>query len=74
MAFILDMESGTEYLGEELSCPHPESRQAVHTAHIDDSVQHAQLQLAMVEATSEPAQSIDLAGIDLATLIKAIED
>ena len=74
MGFILDMASGTEYLGEELSCPHPESQQAVHTAHLDYSMQHAQLQLATFEATSEPAQSIDLAGIDLAALIKAIDD
>ena len=74
MAFIMEMASGMEYLGEELSCPHPESRQAVHTADMDNNEQHAQLQLAMVEVTAEPVQSIDLAGVDLAALIQAIED
>lgn len=74
MAFILEMASGMEYQGEELSCPRPESRQAVDTLAMDNSVPAAQLQLAMVEATTEPAQGIDLAGIDLAALIKAVED
>ncbi|HHJ16306.1 MAG TPA: hypothetical protein ENJ80_06370 [Gammaproteobacteria bacterium] len=74
MAFIIEMASGMEYLGEELSCPCPESRQAVDTIAMDNNMQAAQLQLAMVETTAEPAPHIDLAGIDLAALIKAVED
>ena len=75
MTLILDMATGEEYQGLELSCP-----RAVITAptRADSSQQPAlqlQLQLAMVEATpTQQRSSIDMAGIDIDTLIQSIED
>ncbi|GMQ83379.1 MAG: hypothetical protein BMS9Abin06_0113 [Gammaproteobacteria bacterium] len=73
MTLILDMETGEEYRGEEMSCP----RAVVTIPARSDSlqVQHPQLQLAMVEATPpQHKRSIDMAGIDIETLIKSIEN
>ena len=73
MTLILDMATGEEYQGLELSCP-----RAVITAptRADSSQQPAlQLQLATVEATpTQQRSSIDMAGIDIDTLIQSIED
>ena len=75
MTLILDMASGEEYRGEELSCP----RAVITTPGRADSLQapaqQVQLQLATVEATpSQQKSSIDMAGMDIAKLIQAIED
>jgi hypothetical protein len=73
MTLILDMATGEEYQGLELSCP-----RAVITAPTGaDSLQQPalQLQLAPVEATpTQQKFSIDMAGIDIDTLIQSIED
>ena len=73
MTLILDMATGEKYQGLELSCP-----RAVVTApaRADNLPQPAlQLQLATVEATPTQQKSyIDMAGIDINTLIQSIED
>ena len=74
ITFILDMASGTEHLGGELSCGSKTVEKAPsHAPAIDERL--PQLQLAMVEAT-EPyeTRSAALAGLDLKTLIRSIED
>lgn len=72
MTFILDMASGTEYQGEEeLSCP---NHQAVKVTQATDCA-YPQLQLAVVEATPHVKQPDSiLAGLDIDTLIKDIEN
>ena len=73
MTLILNMATGEEYQGLELSYP-----RAVVTApaRADSLPQPAlQLQLATVEAThSQQNSSIDMVGMDIAKLIQAIED
>jgi len=73
MTLILNMATGDEYQGLELSCP-----RAVVTApaRADSLPQPAlQLQLATAEATpTQQKSSIDMAGIDIDTLIQSIAD
>jgi len=73
MTLILDMTTGEKYLAEELSCP----RAVITTPGQADSREELaqQLRLETVEAT--PAQqkhSIDMAGLDMETLIQSLED
>ena len=73
MTLILDMATGEEYQGLELSCP----RAVITTPARADRLQEPalQLQLATVEATpTQQRSSIDMAGIDIDTLIQSIED
>ncbi len=73
MTLILDMATGEEYRGEELSCPRAVITAPTMTGSLHEPAQ--QLQLAKVEVT--PAQqrsSIDMTGIDIETLIQSIED
>ncbi len=70
MTYIFDMAGGTEYQGEELSCPHPlETRK--QGAHLEYQVE---LRLAEVETTPSPSRSVNPACVDLSALIGAIED
>ena len=55
MTFILDMASGTEYQGEELSC----TSHAVDAGQAGDNV-YPQLQLAVVEATQQTVQPANI--------------
>jgi len=73
MAFMLDMSSGKEYPGEELSCPNQraEKSQLTDAAGIDD---YPTLQLATVEATASVKQSASiLAGFAIDSLLKSSE-
>jgi hypothetical protein len=73
MTLILDMATGEEYPGEELSCPSA----VITTPTRVNSLQEPalQLRLAEVEATpTQPKSSIDMAGMDIETLIQSIED
>ena len=69
MTFIIDMASGKEYLGEELSCPN-DSKAKVTPAM---EYEYPQLQLAVAETPRQdkPAASI-LTGLDIEALIKDI--
>ena len=70
MTFILDMASGMEYQGDELSCPNNDAVEVTP----DTAREYPQLQLAVMEATpyEQHGDSI-FAGLDIETLIKNIE-
>ena len=75
MTLILNMASGEEYRGEELSCPRAVITTPGRAGNLQDPTQQVQLQLATVEATPyQQKSSIDMTGIDIAKLIQAIED
>ncbi|HHH44640.1 MAG TPA: hypothetical protein ENK49_10930 [Gammaproteobacteria bacterium] len=73
MTRILDMASGAEYRGEELSFPRAEvSTPAGHSADLE---RQSQLQLATLEiAPSRQPASIDMAGLDIEKLLQSIQD
>jgi len=68
MTYILDMAGGTEYLGEELSCPAPGASPQRHDPQVE-------LQLAIVETrpagTDEPGF---FASLDIGELLDRFED
>ena len=71
MTFILDMASGTEYLGEELGCPTQRSAQPATDTHCE----YPQLQLEMVTASTCEQRSADLSpGLDIEALIQSLDD
>jgi len=75
MTLILDMASGEEYRGEELSCPRAVITTPGRADSLQEPAQQVQLQLATVEATHpQQKSSIDMVGMDIAKLIQAIED
>ena len=69
MTFIIDMASGTEYQGDELTCPKHPSRDTT----TDRNGPCPQLQLAVVEMTA-PAERTDsiIAAIDIDAFFKDI--
>ena len=73
MTLILDMASGDEYQGEELSCPSAVITTPTRAYSLRELA--PQLQLATVEATpSQQKFAYDMAGMDIAKLIQSIED
>jgi len=75
MTFILDMASGEEYQGKELSCPGTTNPAPTRTDRSQELAQHVELQLAIVEVTpSQQRISFDMGGIDIKTLLESIED
>ena len=72
MTLILDMASGTEYQGEELSCPNRPADKVTPA----NEYEHTQLQLAVVETSSQSEQTRQpesfFAGIDIESLLKDI--
>lgn len=73
MTYILDMAGGTEYQGDEMSCPSPSatSKPEVPGAYHNQQVE---LRLAMVETTPDRQERDLVQGLDLSALINAIED
>ena len=74
MTLILDMASGTEYLGEELSSPKQRPAQTAQPVTRKPS-ECLQLQLEMVEVGAcEQRPAAIPPGLDIAKLIHSIED
>jgi hypothetical protein len=73
MTFILDMASGTEYQGDQLSCAPDRS---THSTGPSSTRDHHEVQLRLeisgADCSQHPAPS--LAGLDIAAMIRAIED
>ncbi|MFQ5643897.1 MAG: hypothetical protein ACE5FQ_09375 [Thiogranum sp.] len=75
MTLIMDMASGEEYRGDELGFPRAVPTVPGPEGNAPEAVQHVQLQLATVEvAPSRQQTSIDMAGVDIATLIQTVDD
>ena len=74
MTFILDMSSGKEYLGEELSCPFQSDGKILQP----DAARNAgypALKLAKVESSdSEKRPALILPGVAIDSLLESIED
>ncbi len=73
MTLILDMASGTEYLGEELSSPKQRTAQTAQPATVKHS-ECAQLRLEMVQVSACEQRPAVSPGLDLEALIQSIED
>ncbi len=74
MTLILDMASGTEYLGEELSSPKQRPAQTAQPATAKHS-ECAQLRLEMVQVGAcEQRPAAVSPGLDLEALIQSLED
>jgi len=74
MTFIIDMSSGKEYPGEELSCPN-QGTEKTRQPDADSDDGYPTLQLATVEATaSEKQPASPLPGLGIDSLLKSIED
>jgi len=75
MTLILDMATGEEYPGEEMSCPRAAISTPARTDRSQEPSQHAELQLAMVEVTPiQQKRSFDMAGVDIESLLASIDD
>jgi hypothetical protein len=71
MTLILDMATGTEYRREAPGSGDAETLEAYHPAR--DRRMHVELQLALVESPAGPRSAVP-PGVDIADLIRAIED
>ena len=75
MTLILDMTTGEEYQGEEMSCPRAAISAPARMDRLHEPAQHLELQLATVEVTpSQRKHCFDMAGIDIEALIDSIKD
>jgi hypothetical protein len=75
MTYIYEMASGTEYLGEELSCPKRAAAMTTPVLHPARDESRVELRLALVDALpSRSALSDFPVGLDLDDLFNAIED
>jgi len=75
MTLILDMTTGEEYQGEEMSCPRAAISAPAGADRLHEPAQHLELQLAIVEvALSQQKHSFDMAGMDIEALLQSIED
>jgi len=75
MTLILDMTTGEEYQGEEMSCPRATISAPAEVDRLQEPAQHLQLQLATIEvAPSQQKRCFDMAGVDIEALIQSIKD
>jgi hypothetical protein len=75
MTYIYEMASGTEYLGEEFSCPKQTAAMATPASHPARGEYQVELRLALVE--TQPSRCVPSgfhAGLNLNDLFSTIED
>ena len=75
MTYIYEMASGTEYLGEEFSCPKQPAAMTTPVSHPARGEHQVELRLALVETlTSRRAHSGYHPSLNLDDIFSAIED
>jgi len=75
MTLIMDMATGEEYQGQEMSCPRAAPSTPTHVDRSQEPSQRVELQLAVVEVTpSQQNSSFDMAGMDINDLLDSIDN